>query len=129
MNWFDLFAKVPEAVSGFFQKREERKIREKELEAALHQKRLEGIHKADEYEHAWNLAQIQNSGWKDEYWTIVLSIPAIGSFIPKFSVYIQQGFEALAATPTWYQYIFTAAVLSAFGLKMTDRIWKWWHTP
>ena len=56
----------------------------REIESALQTKKLEQIAKSDDYEQAWNLAQINNAGWKDEFWTIVLSLPFIGCFFPFF---------------------------------------------
>lgn len=129
MNWFDLFTKVPEAVSGYFQKKEEAKIRRAELEAALQQKKLESIQKAEDYESAWNLAQIQNSGWKDEYWTIILSLPFIGAFIPFLVPYIIEGFAALDKMPGWYKYYVGLAIGAAFGFQQVVKIYKWWNTP
>src|SRR6185369_12267170 len=50
--------------------------RQQEIEGALHQKQVEQIGKAEDYASAWNLAQANaaQTSWKDEYWTIVLSI-------------------------------------------------------
>jgi len=66
---------------------------------------------------AWENTSINNSGWKDEYFTVVLSIPAILCFIPGMADYVKQGFDALKFTPDWYQYAFGIAVASSFGYK------------
>jgi hypothetical protein len=65
----------------------------------------------------WELKQIDNSGWKDEYWTVILSIPTIFCFIPGLAPYVVQGFEALAQTPEWYRGLLGIAILAAFGYK------------
>ena len=71
---------------------------------------------------AWENLSITNSGWKDEWFTILLSIPIIMCFIPGGAQYVQAGFSALnASTPEWYQWAFLVAVGSSFGVrKLTD---------
>lgn len=76
--------------------------------------RLETGQKAD---IAWENLSITNSGWKDEWFVIVLSIPAILCFIPGMANYVYAGFQALSATPDWYQWCFTIAVGSSFGYR------------
>ena len=71
---------------------------------------------------AWENLSITNSGWKDEWFTILLSIPMVMCFVPGGAQYVQAGFEALnASTPEWYQWAFLVAVGSSFGVrKLTD---------
>ena len=71
---------------------------------------------------AWENLSIQNNGWKDEWFTVLLSIPMILCFIPGGAQYVKAGFDALnESTPEWYQYAFLVAVASAFGFKkLTD---------
>ncbi|MBN2568132.1 MAG: hypothetical protein JXB42_01745 [Deltaproteobacteria bacterium] len=66
---------------------------------------------------AWENTSIANSGWKDEWFTVILSIPAILCFVPGLADYVRQGFAALAETPDWYQWAFMIAVASSFGYK------------
>jgi len=66
---------------------------------------------------AWEKTSLEQSGWKDEYWTIVLSIPMIMCFIPGLVIYVEKGFAALQATPLWYRYVVGLAIGSAFGVK------------
>lgn len=71
---------------------------------------------------AWENLSITNSGWKDEWFTLLLSIPIIMCFIPGGAQYVQAGFSALnESTPEWYQWAFLVAVGSSFGVrKLTD---------
>jgi len=81
-------------------------------------KRLETGQKAD---IAWENLSIEKAGWKDEFWTVVLSIPAILCFIPGGDRYVKAGFEALQNTPDWYAYALGLAIASSFGYrKFTD---------
>jgi len=54
---------------------------------------------------------------KDEWFTILLSIPMVLCFIPDMAKYVEAGFKALAGTPGWYQWAFGLAVGSSFGYK------------
>ena len=62
-------------------------------------------------------AEGMKHSWKDEYWTIVLSIPAIGCFIPGLTGYVQEGFKVLATCPVWYQTCLVGVIAASFGLK------------
>ena len=76
---------------------------------------------------SWDEIQAKNSSssWKDEYLTIVLSIPLIMCFIPSLAPYVEQGFEALRGTPEWYQYLLGVMVAASYGIKkVTDVIGK-----
>ncbi len=100
-----------------------------EIEAALQSKKLEQIEKAGDYEQAWNLAQISNSGWKDEFWTIVLSLPFIGCFLPGVQEYVLAGFKVIESTPEWYRYFVGIAISAAFGYAQLNKMWTWWKAP
>ena len=66
---------------------------------------------------AWENLSITNSGWKDEWFTIILSIPAILVFIPGMDIYVYKGFKALKECPDWYNWMLGIAVGSAFGYR------------
>ena len=66
---------------------------------------------------AWEKTSLEQSGWKDEYWTIVLSIPMVMCFIPGLVVYVEKGFAVLQNTPEWYRYVIGVAIGSAFGVR------------
>lgn len=63
-------------------------------------------------------AEAGKFSWKDEYWTVILSIPLVGAFIPPLVPYIQQGFEVIMGMPDFYQIWVSVAVLASFGVKM-----------
>lgn len=72
-------------------------------------------------DHEWELMSIQNSGWKDEWVLVVLSIPMILSFIPHTVAYVQMGFAALENTPVWYRITVASIYLATFGLRLWRR--------
>ena len=65
----------------------------------------------------WENLSIVNSGWKDEYILLLLSIPLVMCFIPGGSAYVHRGFVALQQTPEWYRWAFMVAVGSSFGYR------------
>lgn len=75
--------------------------------------------KAIQQEGDWEkiMASGSQNSWKDEWFTIVLSIPLVFSFYPEAVPYIAQGFEALQKTPEWYQWAIMAAISASFGLR------------
>ncbi len=70
------------------------------------------------------MAEASKNSWKDEWLTLVFSIPLILSFIPSAVPHIQKGFEALATLPTWYHEILMVIVLASFGVKAGKGIMK-----
>jgi hypothetical protein len=64
------------------------------------------------------LAEGMKYSWKDEYWTVVLSIPAIASFFPEAAPHILEGFKVLASMPEFYQYWLGICILTAFGMRL-----------
>ena len=77
------------------------------------------IEKSVDHENKWEeiMASSSDTSWKDEYWTMILSMPMVMCFIPGLQAYVISGFEALDKTPEWYQYLMLTAVLAAFGLR------------
>lgn len=82
--------------------------------------------KAAEHESQWEnlMAKGSDTSWKDEYWTIVLSIPLVLCFFPEYNQYVINGFEALSKTPEWYQYLLMAAIAASFGLRGLSKFKK-----
>jgi len=69
---------------------------------------------------------MQNS-WRDEWFTIILSIPLLivfgAIFFGKYEWIdkLKEGFQTLDSLPDWYIWALMAAIASSFGLKVTDR--------
>ncbi|MDL0433957.1 hypothetical protein QPM17_22715 [Marinobacter sp. TBZ242] len=62
-------------------------------------------------------AQASANSWKDEYWTLVLSIPAIMCFFPQGVDAATAGFAALDTMPEYYRYFLGVAITASFGIK------------
>lgn len=72
-------------------------------------------------ERDWDMEALkqQENSWRDEYLTILLSLPLIGSFIPDIQDHVVRGWEYLQKAPLWYQLCFMGVVAATFGLR-------WW---
>ncbi len=80
------------------------------------QKKVEGkIERIQRWED--RMAEGSMSSWKDEYWTIILSIPMILCFFPSMVVHIKAGFAALASMPDWYQNMLMLSIGASFGYR------------
>ncbi len=112
--------KVVEAVDNRGKRKHEDRMKAMEIEEMRHKKQLEMVIRGQEMDNSWELEQIKNSGWKDEFVLLLLSIPLILSFIPGTVGYVEAGFEALSKTPQWYQWLILAVFAAIYGI----RIWR-----
>lgn len=116
-----LFGVAKEWLSG----RQEKQQAKKEITKAKAEAAMTAYKNHQEDAAEWEKLALENSGWKDEYWTIALSIPAILCFISMDfwgvtldgPAVVTAGFEALSQTPEWFKVLFQVAVYSAFGYK------------
>ena len=83
-----------------------------EAEAAVMIKQAES---AADWETA--MARASNQSWKDEWLTLLFSVPLILCFFPATVQYVQAGFEALEAMPDWYQYSLSVIIAASFGVR------------
>ena len=115
-----LGGKVVDAVSARSERKHQEKVRAIELEEVKHKTKLEMAMRGQEMDNSWELEQIRNSGWKDEFVLILLSIPLILCFHPETVIYVELGFAALDKTPDWYQWLILAVFAAIYGI----RIWR-----
>jgi hypothetical protein len=121
MNWLKL---IPDAlgliaapVKGWVDRKKKQQEHEQLIEEAKVQSTLRRIEKDQDHAIDWDTQNAKNAAtsWKDEFWTIVLSIPAILCFVPGCAQYVKEGFDVLRDTPEWYQYALLVAISAAFG--------------
>jgi hypothetical protein len=104
-----------DAVSGYMDTKKakaKQKLMKIEAETSLMEQQIKG-------EIEWDVEAVKNSGdsWKDEYLTILFSIPLLLCFLPFTVEYVERGFLALAMTPDWYKYTLGIIVSASFGIK------------
>jgi hypothetical protein len=116
----NLGGKVVETIDNRSKRKHEDKMKKMQIEEMRHKKQLEMVIRGQEMDNSWELEQIKNSGWKDEFVLVLLSIPMVLSFIPSTVGYVEDGFAALALTPQWYQWLILAVFAAIYGI----RIWR-----
>lgn len=100
-------------VKGVLKDREHKR----DLKNAIKEKQIERAKAGDLAEVQWNIKSLENSGWKDEWLTIILSIPLVLVFFPMMVEEIMAGFAALEQTPEWYRAAIGVMIASAFGYQ------------
>ena len=106
--WQTLIGPIADLLGGHLE-------RKAEESRAVHERKLEAIKQDSNWEniHASNAA----NSWKDEWFTILFSIPCVLAFFPSMVPIVMQGFSALDAMPDWYKGFLGAAVAASFGLR------------
>ena len=95
----------------------ETKVAQAKAAATIAQKQATG-------EIDWDLkmADASASSWKDEWLTIIFSVPLVLSFCGDWGrKIVADGFEALATMPEWYQYTLGVIVAASFGVRSATK--------
>ena len=87
---------------------------------AKHEAKMQVIQNGADWES--KMADASASSWKDEFWTIVLAIPAVLVFLPSMSAHIAQGFAVLETMPDWYKAALGVAISAAFGVSKFQQV-------
>ena len=92
------------------------KVAKAQAEAIVMQKKATG-------EIDWDLEMAKGSqtSWKDEWLTILFSIPLILAFIPGMEALVRNGFQQLEQMPEWYQYSLGVIVAASFGVRSATK--------
>ena len=69
------------------------------------------------------MAQGSQNSWKDEWLTVLFSIPLILSFLPFewAKQAVTDGFAALETMPSWYSYTLGVIVAASFGVRSATK--------
>tara|TARA_R110001606_G_scaffold98556_1_gene217673 strand:+ start:1154 stop:1525 length:372 start_codon:yes stop_codon:yes gene_type:complete len=114
-----LIGPVTNLVGGYFKNKAEEK-------QAKHQAKMSVIQNDADWES--KMADASATSWKDEFWTIVLSVPV---FMVGYAIALDDtdviertklGFEALSGLPEWYQYLLFIAISSSFGIRGVGKL-------
>lgn len=126
LQFIPVIGSLLDTVGGVFGKWQERKLVKAEGKLKIEQAKIDGeIKKVQslldgEMEYDKVAAEGMKYSWKDEWFTILLSIPVIMCFVPypPLQDQVATGFEILGTnTPEWFQYCFIGAIVASFGLK------------
>lgn len=92
------------------------KVAKAKAEAAIMEKKATG-----EIDWDIEMAKGSSNSWKDEWLTILFSIPLILAFIPGMEEVVKNGFAQLEAMPEWYQYSLGVIVAASFGVRSATK--------
>ena len=92
------------------------KVAKARAEAVIMEKKATG-------EIDWDIAMAEGSkhSWKDEWLTILFSVPLILAFIPGMEEVVSNGFAQLQTMPEWYQYSLGVIVAASFGVRSATK--------
>ena len=92
------------------------KVAKARAEAVIMEKKATG-------EIDWDITMAEGSkhSWKDEWLTILFSIPLILAFIPGMEEVVANGFQQLEQMPEWYQYSLGVIVAASFGVRSATK--------
>lgn len=112
--WQTLIAPLANLLGGWLKNKAEEK-------QAIHERKLETI----KHEANWDNIQATNSGtsFKDEWFTLLFSVPLVMAFIPEAVPIVRDGFAVLEGMPDWYKAFLGAAVAASFGIRTLSK-WK-----
>ena len=89
------------------------RVAKAEAEATIMEKKATG-----EIDWDKSMADASATSWKDEWLTLLFSVPLILSFCGSGGrKIVSEGFEALSQMPEWYQYSLGVIVAASFGIR------------
>ena len=73
----------------------------------------------------WNqtMAEASNNSWKDEWLTILVSIPLVLAFTGNEDV-VTRGFTALESMPDFYKTAVAVVFAASFGVQQLTKMFK-----
>lgn len=93
-----------------------------EVKQAVTNAKVKHIEHADNWENIQ--ANASATSWKDEYLTILFSIPLAMAFIPSMAPYVAEGFAVLDNVPDWYKISVGVIVSASFGIRVVNKFVK-----
>jgi len=110
--WQALIAPIANLASGYLKNKAEEK-------QAVHERKLEMI----KQDANWENIQATNSGtsWKDEWFTLLFSVPLVMAFVPEMVPVVKDGFNVLEGMPEFYKAFLGAAVAASFGIRALSK--------
>ena len=121
MVWQALISPNSNLVGGYLNNKHEQA-------QAKHQAKLQVNQNDADWETKMAIAS--GTSWKDEFWTIVLSVPlfclgwSVVADNPAILDRVSDSFSALDNLPDWYQYLLFLAVSASFGIRGADKLMK-----
>lgn len=120
-----LLGKVAPQVVDYYKEKQrlkqEVKLEKLRGKAEYERQKTQRASESEGRDHEWELESIHNSGWKDEWVLVILSIPMVCVFIPWTQAAVLAGFAALETTPSWYRWLVMVIYAATFGIRLWRR--------
>ncbi len=119
-----LLGPVANLASTWMQGKVEQRAAETKAKVAKAEAEAQIMLSAATSEAEWEkiMAKGSQESWKDEWLTILFSVPLILSFCGDWGRTVtEQGFMALEAMPSWYQYTLGVIVSASFGVRSATK--------
>ena len=121
-SWASLVPDLLGGIKQYFSRKHELKMKKMDVEfKVIEAKAMAEVQlqiKRQDADIDWERMSIANSGWKDEWFTVFLSLIMVAMFVPDIQPFMIEGFIALRDhTPVWLSTTFVIAVSSSFGVR------------
>lgn len=124
MGFLGIITALGGLISGPIERHQKLKAVKAEAEAEVIVARAKAevtrLEKAQDAETSWDqtAAEQMDTSWKDEWFAILLSAPAVLAFCGTWGRdIVAGGFQALNEMPEWYMYSFLTAIAASFGVR------------
>ena len=76
------------------------------------------------HEDSWEIrmAEASANSWKDEWITLLFSLPIIMAFIPPLVPYVAAGFDVLNSMPDWFKMGWGVIISASFGVRKFNQL-------
>lgn len=117
---------VSEPIKGWQARKSLKLEGDLKIQAAVTDAKIDKVKSGQLHEIDMEGKLLDQAGWKDEYWTIVMSIPLVMCFIPGMDGYVYDGFDVLSDTPVWYQGLLGIVIGAPFGVRKLGQAMTTW---
>ena len=125
--WQALIGPASDLLGGWLKSKAETKAAETRAKVAKAEAEAEVMKVAATHEAGWEkiMAQGSQNSWKDEWLTLLFSIPLVLSFCGEWGRgIVADGFTALAGMPQWYQIALGAIVSASFATRSAGKFFN-----
>ena len=121
--WQSLINPIASVVGSFVESRVEKQRGKTKVAVAKAEAEAEVYKQTSLQEGNWDkiMAEGSRQSLKDEWLTILFSVPLILAFIPGAEGIVESGFRQLEMMPTWYQYSLGVIVAASFGVRSATK--------
>ena len=121
--WQSIINPIASVVGSFVESRVEKQRGKTKVAVAKAEAEAEVYKQTSLQEGNWDkiMAEGSRQSLKDEWLTILFSVPLILAFITGAEGIVESGFRQLEMMPTWYQYSLGVIVAASFGVRSATK--------